>query len=157
MKNWIKKHPIIFTLAVFLFTPAALNYSGFCMAEGRWLSDEERIRIGLPDSKLLLGGQGNVSITDNGKQSGKWMGSEMVEIIPYANIEDFIQRNQNCCEVDRNLSGDFPPVSWIDVVLGRFATKIRKTYTVHYIDKTQTHRTQEIKSEFIQTNCGKGW
>lgn len=82
MKNWIKKHPIFVTCALLLFTPAALNYSGFCMAEGRWLSDEEIAY------KYLQGGGTTLKPTKEA-------------------ILDYIRHSPYCCVVNMRHINDF--------------------------------------------------
>ncbi len=41
MLNWIKRHWILSLFLLVGGVPAGLNYSGFCIEQGRWLSDEE--------------------------------------------------------------------------------------------------------------------
>lgn len=57
--TWMKQHKMMVILLVLMLTiivPASLNYSGMCIPEGRWLSDEERIRLA---TEAVINGEPN--------------------------------------------------------------------------------------------------
>ena len=63
MKSWVKKHPILLAFLLLGGSVGGLNYSGFCIPEGRWLSDEEFLfeaiknrsqKMNLPQSEAAI-------------------------------------------------------------------------------------------------------
>jgi hypothetical protein len=91
-KYWIRRHPIL-TLMLILLLPlmlrGGLNYSGFCWAEKRWLSDEERIDAAIE----------HLINRDEMYLEGAIAGEKVYKVVPYTTIEDFKEKNPNCCEV----------------------------------------------------------
>jgi hypothetical protein len=91
-KYWIKRHPIL-TLLLIMLLPlmlrGGLNYSGFCWAEKRWLSDEERIDAAIE----------HLIYRDELYLEGAIAGEKVYKVIPYKSVSEFKQKNQNCCAV----------------------------------------------------------
>jgi hypothetical protein len=89
MLGWVKRHKVLTAAALLLIAPAVLNYSGMCIPEGRWLSDEERIDIAIkqiiaPKEVFLMRGVA---------------GPREYEVVPYGSVKDFRQKNPDCCTV----------------------------------------------------------
>ena len=92
MRAWMKRHKILTGVGALLLVPVTLgglNYSGMCIPEGRWLSDEEKIDIVI--KKIIAAKQVYLMYGV--------AGSKDYEMIPYASVEEFKKENPNCCEV----------------------------------------------------------
>ncbi len=85
----MKKRYLLLLPVFALMLPAGLNYSGMCLAEGGWLSDEERIDIAI--QRIIS--QKKVWISDGAA------GSQEYDFVPYASVKEFKKKNPNCCTV----------------------------------------------------------
>jgi hypothetical protein len=89
---YLLKEPFVWFVVlpvIGFFIWGGMNYSGFCWAEKRWLSDEERIDLAIAEvikrkTAYLERGIG---------------GAKEYELIPYASIEEFKQKNPDCCSI----------------------------------------------------------
>jgi hypothetical protein len=104
-KYWIRRHPIL-TLMLILLLPlvlrGSLNYSGFCWAEKRWLSDEERIDAAI--EHLIAQEEMYLDGVD---------GLKYYKVIPYKSVAEFKEKNHDCCSM-AYFSGfqDYPFQFW---------------------------------------------
>ena len=83
------KYIFIVIIVLFVTSPIAISYSGFCMAEKRWLSDEEMFDIAIretfknyPPKRSRI--KGTVS-------------KKIERPVKYEDFDDFVRRNPNCC------------------------------------------------------------
>src|SRR4051812_9836279 len=95
MINFLKKHPIklilLALLLVFVVTPASLNYSGFCMVQGRWLSDEEKIKLAVQ----AVNNRGPNRSYFKDKDADKYGNNDAFKYNKYLDYDDFLKRNPN--------------------------------------------------------------
>ena len=126
---------------VFLGIPA-LNYSGFCIAEGRYLTEQELIAIGV-----------RYEFQSYPPRVYPGFSAEVTKPIAYASFEDFIAGNQNCCSLARTARENFSP-GFLDRVLGHFATFVRIEYRV---EKDVPNVPKTYVSHVAITNCGHQW
>jgi hypothetical protein len=100
---WIKRHPIasffllLFGLPIFyLCFLGGLNYSGFCIQEKRWLSDDEIItsavtsRLIVPEIWKTINLPNRVLTTEEEKYYRKQA------------FDKFTEKHPDCCVVDRH-------------------------------------------------------
>jgi hypothetical protein len=121
---------ILFLVTIFVY--GALNYSGFCFKEMRYLSDAEKIELALNSiikEQTSPGKRVNV-FTDNDKLIVR-------EIIPYSSKNDFIKKNTDCCKEIVPSNGIFaedPSPTLFDRILGRYSYGIRVSYVEKRIE-----------------------
>lgn len=84
--SFIYRAVVFILFPVIPFTLASLNYSGFCLNEGRWYSDKEKIWLAIE----TLNSQKYGSTETNQTQQ---------KHIPYKNIDEFLAKNPDCCKV----------------------------------------------------------
>jgi hypothetical protein len=83
MKKYLKLRYLFLVLLLWLVLRASLNYSGFCWAEKRWLSDEELIMNALDQAKI--------------------------ENIIQESPKDFLLKNSKCCSIPKIAGDSFVP------------------------------------------------
>lgn len=109
MKTMIKA--IVICGLFLFFVYGALNYSGFCFREMRYLTDAEkkRIAVELVSSGKFTNG-GYYSSSGSGK-SDRWE-----KALPYESVEEFLMENPDCCTLvpkERRYGDEFdPPTLW---------------------------------------------
>lgn len=146
MFGWMKRHKILTGLLLVPFVLGSLNYSGMCIPEGRWLSDEEKIRKVV--EALLSQERVPIEIANTGTQYFKQ--------IKYKNVEDFLKHNPDCCKVNPGGPYELPPASFIDRVTG-YDTRdpIVSDFTVKYIDVKGDIQSKQVRTTNVLMNCGK--
>lgn len=144
------KYIVIILLLIAGGTTAKLNYEGFCVSEGRKLSDEERIDIVIQN--ILDSENGNHYLVDS---RGPFNISYENQ---YKSIKDFKEKNPNCCSVSRTvtLADHFPEADFIDRITGFDRREmIIVNYLSHGFDRDGNEEKHFVKTEYVQTNCGQ--
>ncbi len=117
-----------------------LNYSGFCFAQMRYLSDEEKIR--------------SVFDTQNARKSLYTNG--LREHIKYKSFDEHIKENPDCCKINPKRSHDVPSPSFVDRIFGfNSGDFIFIDFKVRYVDEKGKQRVKEFSFENAVQNCGK--
>lgn len=131
---------ILAGLAVLLIS--GLNYSGFCISEGRYLTERELIEIGARDEFRFY-------------PPHNYVGSdaEVTQPISYGSFEDFVSRNPNCCSLTRTGRKNSVPTLF-HRFLGHFATFVRVEYRV---EESVPDVPETTVSYIAITNCGIPW
>jgi hypothetical protein len=147
---------------VLIFVYGALNYSGFCFKEMRYLSDEEKIRIAR-DSIIIeqtSPGMRCDIIGPNKKEAVR-------EIIPYKNADEFIRENPDWFQVLVPRDGCFaddPAPTILDRVRGSYSYGIRVTYVEKRVETQKNkngskgkgqRRDIRINGFLTYGNCGQ--
>jgi hypothetical protein len=129
-----------------LVTYFGLNYSGFCFAKMRYLTNDEKIRI-------VFDYQNNreeIPIETERK------GTQYYSQIPYNTFEEFIVNNPDCCQVNPGGGYDLPPPDFLDRITGYNAgDAIVLNYKIRYLDDNGRPRSTTMKLESALQNCGK--
>ncbi len=151
MLGTLKRHPIRSAIVCLIALPfiviatrGTLNYSGYCIAEGQWLSDEEKIRRVV--QRMINRSQIPVATTSRGVQ--------FYDQVKYESIDAFFAANPNCCKVGSDLIGGYTPRGFMDRVHGIYGDRVEVTAKLTYIgsDGEETSKTQTLYAEI--TNCG---
>ncbi|HTK83992.1 MAG TPA: hypothetical protein VL625_02805 [Patescibacteria group bacterium] len=132
-------------LGCLIIPPAALNYGGYCFSQGRFLSDEEKIRHVVN----YINGQAKVPIQI-------WSAPEYFENIRYKDEDDFLRQNPNCCAVTFKIpSGDFSPTHKTpERLFGIYGGNVSVKYTAHYRDKSGEQKSAPVQWFVPINNCG---
>lgn len=150
-KWWVRRHPIktaflCVGMGVFIVLPV-LNYSGMCVSEGRWLSDDEKIR-----NILSVVTQNERIAIKTEKKGTQYFNKAKKE-----SVDDFLENNSNCCAVNPK-SGpyDLPPPTFMQRVTGfNAAEPIEIKYQTSYVDENGDIKNTSTKEIYLLTNCGK--
>ena len=131
---------IVPVLAV-LVVVSALNYSGLCLLEGRFLTEQELIDIGARDylqRYLPL-------------NYAQWEPADRP--MAFSSIEDFMLKNPDCCSVTPTGRDDGEP-SLFDRLVGRFAGFAKIEYK---LEEALPGKPEKRVVWVAVTNCGKPW
>jgi hypothetical protein len=119
----------------------ALNATGFCFKEFRYLSYDEKIRIVFKSHNYYP----FVRIND-----------ESFKKIPYKSFEEFTKENPNCCNINLHEGNDLPPPNFWDRIIGYHSSEtITMNYKDRFLDKSGHSRVVRYKSINVLTNCGQ--
>ncbi|NEP80189.1 MAG: hypothetical protein F6K17_26255 [Okeania sp. SIO3C4] len=128
---------------------AGLNVSGFCFAEMRYLSDEDKFRKvfeGMNSQKTL-----RIKTTKNGK-----LQSQRYEQIKYESFEQFMEINPDCCAVDPGGPYEVAPFDFGERITGSATGEvIVVNYIINYLDENGKRKSHKLKFETVQGNCGQ--
>ncbi len=129
-----------------IFGYFGLNYSGFCFAQMRYLSDEEKLRLAF--NSINNAEELAVEIKD-----GKIVDREH---IPYKSFDEYIKENPDCCKINPPGGSDLPPPRFSDRIFGYHSGElIVINFKVRYIDDEGKQRIKEIRIPKTLQNCGK--
>lgn len=118
---------IIFIVFSIKFLPV---YLGYCDIKNRFLSDKEKIEIAIQD--ILV--EHPIRLNDyEVREDGALIkrNKEVKEYsIPYKNVEEFLKKNPNCCDVRDNIDGEKIPFNLL--LSGKIHSFVRIRYKVYY-------------------------
>jgi hypothetical protein len=121
-----------------LFAYFGLNYSGFCFAKMRYLSDEERFR-------MVFDYQNDR--TDLGRSSYNY--------IKYESFDEYIKENPDCCSINTGGPYEIRQPSFLDRIFGYDAPDVIVIkFKVRYLDENGNKRSFETHFENTLQNCG---
>jgi hypothetical protein len=86
-----------------------MNYSGFCFAKTRYLTDDEKILLAFNSTNRLT--ERRITV-DGGKTHS------VVKTIPYGSFEEFRKENPNCCTILVDKVRGFPSSNFFDRIIG---------------------------------------
>ncbi len=144
MLNFIKKNFLLVLILLLGGIPASLNYSGFCIAEGRYLSDEEKIEKVI-NSNLIPYSE-YIFDVNNLKKSNP--------IERYKNVQEFLEKNPNCCFMDIKQAADAGPPSFWSRIFNTYTNVIVANYHEWFIDKNSNPNPKPKQRLFFIDNCG---
>lgn len=121
---------------------SGLNYSGLCISEGRYLTEQELIDIGIREE-----------FRSYPPRTYPGLLPKVTKPIQYASFDDFIARNPNCCSLTRTAREDFSP-AFFHRILGHFAGFVRMEYRV---EEDVPDVPEMYVSHIAITNCGIPW
>ncbi len=128
---------------------ASLNYSGFCFEKKRYLSDEEKFRIGFE----TFNSRKNVPIRTVTKDA---IHLNAYEQIKYESFEQFMESNPKCCAINPGGPYDVAPSDFWDRITGYDSGEVMvRTFTAHYLDENGERKSEEITTTTVLQNCGK--
>ena len=135
---------------------ATLNYAGFCLRDGRVLSDEEKVQIAV--SYVMAGYPPVLAQTRATDQGGVWRNvveyARPQDPIYYLDAGEFSRVNRNCCAVAAQPGRAQAPLFW-SRVLGRLSDFVRVSYRVRYLEASGAQGGQDHVQWVAISNCGR--
>jgi hypothetical protein len=133
----------LFTLIIgaIIGTPV-LSYSGFCLGQGRFLSEQEFFDIAILRIMSLRCYQSPTS--------------QCVAPIQYKDVDDFRARNPNCCRFVRHNS-DFAGsgiVTFSQELFGNAARSVLVNFKINYVDADGNPQDTIGHGLIVVGNCG---
>lgn len=135
----------------------ALNYSGYCFKEKRYLSDQERIDRAVayvlatyPPVIDYLNEDASVEPTIERRPPK--------HPVYYRDAKEFFELNQGCCEVTmRAREGTDNKPSLSSRVMGRTSCYVHVKYKVRYKDARGSEISSVVETYPAISNCGYLW
>lgn len=145
-KSFIKNTSLLFFLCSIPIMFFALNYSGFCFREFRYLSSKEKM-----ESLFSIG---NKSFGESILIDGEYKVLERKN--RYADFDEFLEKHPNCCETDPGGPYDMGAPSFINRITGYDSgTVIRFIFNEEFIDPDGNIITHEVQILDRLQNCGE--
>ena len=130
---------------------ARLTYTGYCHAEGKYLTDEEKIRVAVTD--LLTKYPPPVIQTQ--VEINVWHQSVPNHPIHYRDVDQFLALNPDCCKVDpteKFMEGG--TLTLIEKLTGTATSVVEVNYLVRYRLDDGEEASIKTTSYLHITNCG---
>lgn len=147
---------------------AALNYSGYCFDQSRYLTDDERIRSGID---AVLGNyamirfvpgempkRGSLAPTHRNFRGANWKGVEIAkeQLVPYRDLDEFTALNPDCCSFGRRgLYTDVSDTPFLMKLTGSSAGFFNARYQIRYRDAAGQIQSRSTGTTYHYTNCGR--
>ncbi|MBE9016815.1 hypothetical protein IQ272_11845 [Chroococcidiopsidales cyanobacterium LEGE 13417] len=128
-----------------LFGYFGLNYSGFCFAEMRYLSNEEKVRavFDYQNSRDRL-------------PIKNFPGIKYPKHIKYKSFDEHIALYPDCCSVNPGGGYEVPPTEFLDRIFGYDSGDVVViNFQVRYLDENVSLKTVENRFDSYLQNCGK--
>lgn len=132
---------------------AQLNYTGYCHAEGKYLTDDEKIRGAVAD---VLKTYPRAVYLAGTREEELRIGRPPPKTIPYQDVDDFLRLNPACCSVTfvrRNSEGATP--EFLARIVGAPSGFVNVNYVVRYWNTNNQAQSKEVKTSVPISNCGK--
>jgi hypothetical protein len=129
---------IVTSLAALL----ALNYVGYCMPEGRFLSRKELIDVGLRDY-----------FPSYPPPYYTGLHPQVQKPVAYASLDDFVARNPDCCSLTSTARKGMTP-TLLHRLLGHFASFVKIEYK---LEEGVPDAPDKNVVWIAVTNCGHPW
>ncbi len=136
----------VFALAaplLWFFGYSAVNLTGYCIAEKRFLSDDEKIGRAI----MQIERRSNFSHYENGRIN-------IWPRIKYESVNDFLAKNPNCCR----LNPDEPRetgYSFGNAIYGSAHDIIVLEYKARYMDENGNEQSVQVREDNVVGNCGR--
>lgn len=132
-----------------------LGYSGYCPAEERVLSDQERIAIVV--AQIVAQDPPVISMQMTDSDGRTYLDNQQPKHpIRYTSIAEFLVLNPNCCEVVQS-APESGPIDLLDRISGRIAAYVHVKYRVRYLDDAGQPMETTANPYYAITNCGRPW
>lgn len=123
----------------------SLNYSGFCFAQMRYLSNEEKFQSVFEAYIKNKKTEG----TDNMKEKSHTSTEDKT-------FEEYVKKNPDCCKINPGGPYDLPPPSFLDRITGyNSGDVIVMDFKKTYLDKNGKQKLKEYQAQYVMQNCGK--
>ncbi|MBD2244813.1 hypothetical protein [Nostoc sp. FACHB-888] len=138
----MKKFLFVGGVLLILFIYFGLNYSGFCFAEMRYLSNEEKIRA--------------VFDYQNSRDTLPIKNFPDPKHIKYKSFDEYIALYTKCCSVNPGGPYEVPPTKFLDRILGYDSGDVVViNFKVRYLNENGSLETAEVRFDNYLQNCGK--
>ncbi len=151
MISFVRRRWIVLSLgAIVLLSLGTLNYSGMCISERRYLTDQEKFRKFVSHVIRNVPGRGYVENNTGDRNIQK--------VIPYRTADEFFKTNPNCCEFGPTAGNGIEPMpapSLVDRALGKATDVIVRRYLIRYIDAHGHQKSFEVGGQTWADSCGR--
>ena len=151
MKRFLFVGGVLLILSVYF----SLNYSGFCFAEMRYLSNEEKIRaeFDYQNSRDTLPLD---NPPDPKHVKDKSFDGYNLAHIKYKSFDEYIALYPECCSVNPGGPYEVSPTEFLDRIFGyNSGDVVVINFQVRYLDENGLLKTVENRFENYSPNCAQ--
>ena len=166
--RWIIAAVLIVPLG-YCTTIGALNYSGYCFEQGRYVPDEELMKRSIaavldhyaairfvPDEMPSVGRPAPSQQKNFRASDAKGVEITKDQLVLYADAEEFLALNPGCCNFSRRgLYGEVSDTPFTWKIFGRSAGFFNAKYQIRYRDSSGQIQSRWTGATFHFTNCGQ--
>lgn len=134
---------------------ARMNYQGYCIAQGRQLTDEEKLRVAIAYELKQYPPAVDYHKPPPEKQNvaaGYFL--KPINPIYYRDVDEFLAVNPGCCQLKLKRSVDQPVLLFRERASGAVTSFARITYKVRFLDKDNNAQAIEHTTYPALSNCG---
>lgn len=151
----MKRFLLVGGVLLILFVYFGLNYSGFCFAQKRYLSNEEKIRavFDYQNSRDTL----PINNFPNSEQvKDKSFDGYNLAHIKYKSFDEYIALYPECCSVNPGGGYEVPPVNFLERIFGyRSGDVVVINFHARFLKKNGEIKTVKVRFDNYLQNCGK--
>jgi hypothetical protein len=152
-QNWLLFSVLAFSLIGF-FVFFGLNYSGYCLSEYRYISDNDLVQVEVKQIVENLGLKKN--------KSDEWLmvTKGQKNLFTYKTTEEFFLANPNCCHVSESLAsanhgGGKRHLTLMEKITGDARGWVTVKYLVRSLNLAGEVVLSTEERNSLRTNCGK--
>jgi hypothetical protein len=134
---------------------ARLNYQGYCFAQEKYLTDDEKLRVAIAHELKRYPPSVEYHKPPLGKETialGYY--AQPLKPIYYHDVDEFLALNPGCCELKLKRSVEEPVLLFREWVTGAVTSFARITYQVRFSDKENSLQAIEHTVYPPLSNCG---
>jgi len=136
---------LIAAALLYLIVPAGYkayqNYNGVCLAEGRVLTDDEKIRMAITSVNL----KPLVYVTST---------QSYEQYLPYDSTSEFLKNNPNCCHYRWGQTSSLPGTTWQNLIGGINTGYVKVSFTARYKNQQSEAGSTFVLLAAMIDNCG---
>nr|WP_315486112.1 hypothetical protein [uncultured Undibacterium sp.] len=131
------------------------NYNGYCFAEGKYLTDAEKVRVAVAD-ELSHYPPENISIYSEEWKRRQWANQLPGEPIRYRDVDDFLTQNPDCCDITLTRKEiEWSDIPFADRATGAVSSFMGLKYWIRSRDSDgKIHEIKNLNYTAL-SNCGK--
>lgn len=129
-----------------------MNYAGYCFSEGKYLTDEEKVRVAVADVLKLY----PPPVIRTPVEPDVWKLSYPERPIYYRDVDEFLALNPSCCAISqvRNEHEGYR-LGLLEKSSGKVTRFVDMNYAVRYFDAENKMQSIAVKGYLSISNCGK--
>jgi hypothetical protein len=127
----------------------ALNYSGYCIAELRFVPDEEKINNVV--SALAQGGVSRGFV----EKDGNLVEVGTITTLPYKSADELFADNPNCCQMGPVVAEGYHEPTVVRRLAGTVSDVVAVRYLKRTIDQAGVISSEKVLDQFSINNCGR--
>lgn len=146
---------VLVALAGYLGYLARLTYSGYCHAQGKYLTDNEKIRVAVAD--VLTNYPPSVILRKHHPDAAIEGYLPPENPIFYRDVDDFLRLNPDCCNISHislYKGGESTVPRFFERATGGVSSFFKVSYTVRYLDSSRTEKSNDATEYYALSNCG---
>ena len=134
---------------------ARLTYTGYCHMEGKYLTDEEKVRASVAD---VLSHYPPSVVLRKHHPDAKIEGYLPPESpVYYRDVDEFLKLNPNCCvvspiSVSKGMESTAP--RFFERATGGVSSFVSMNYEVRYLDPSKEKKSVHVTGYLALSNCG---